>query len=46
MPKAYKEEFINQIKTAYSMPPKWYWSIDPGNVPKILVEPPGPRPRR
>ncbi|BDR93351.1 aspartate aminotransferase family protein [Vulcanisaeta souniana JCM 11219] len=43
MPKAYKEEFINQIKTAYSMPPKWYWSIDPGNVPKILVEPPGPK---
>ncbi len=25
------------------MPPKWYWPIDPSNVPKIVVEPPGPK---
>jgi len=23
--------------------PKWHWPIDPDEVPKIVVEPPGPR---
>ncbi|MFP3216460.1 MAG: acetyl ornithine aminotransferase family protein [Vulcanisaeta sp.] len=27
------------------MPPKWYWPIDIKDVPKIVVEPPGPKAR-